>query len=51
MSASLLVFNMLATVYFYVGARHEERSLRQEFGNEYEEYKRSVPMFIPKMRC
>jgi protein-S-isoprenylcysteine O-methyltransferase Ste14 len=51
MSASLLVFNILATAYFYVGARHEERSLRQEFGNEYEEYVRSVPMFIPKMKC
>ncbi|MDD1751473.1 MAG: isoprenylcysteine carboxylmethyltransferase family protein, partial [Methanotrichaceae archaeon] len=51
MTASLLAFNILATIYFYVGARHEERSLRQEFGNEYDEYRRSVPMFIPRMRC
>jgi len=51
MTASLLVFNILATVYFYVGARHEERSLRQEFGNEYDEYRHAVPMFIPKLRC
>jgi protein-S-isoprenylcysteine O-methyltransferase Ste14 len=51
MTMSLLVFNILATVYFYVGARHEERSLSQDFGNEYKKYRRSVPMFIPKMRC
>jgi protein-S-isoprenylcysteine O-methyltransferase Ste14 len=51
MTVNLLIFNILATVYFYVGARHEERSLRLEFGNEYEEYRRSVPMFIPRMNC
>jgi protein-S-isoprenylcysteine O-methyltransferase Ste14 len=51
MTANLLIFNILATVYFYIGARHEERSLRLEFGVEHEEYRRSVPIFIPRMRC
>lgn len=51
MTASLLAFNICATIYFYVGALHEERSLREEFGQEYEEYRRRVPMFIPRMRC
>jgi len=51
MTANLLAFNILATVYFYAGARHEERSLREEFGQQYEEYRRRVPMFIPRMTC
>jgi len=28
----------------------EEKELLNEFGNEYEEYKKKVPMFIPKLR-
>jgi protein-S-isoprenylcysteine O-methyltransferase Ste14 len=40
MTANLLIFNILATIYFYIGARHEESSLRLEFGDEYEEYRR-----------
>jgi protein-S-isoprenylcysteine O-methyltransferase Ste14 len=51
MTANLFLFNILATAYFYVGARHEERSLRLEFGDDYEDYRRAVPMFIPRMRC
>jgi protein-S-isoprenylcysteine O-methyltransferase Ste14 len=51
MTANLLAFNILATVYFYAGAIHEERSLKEEFGQEYEEYRRRVPMFIPRMTC
>ncbi len=51
MTLSLLAFNVLATVYFYIGARHEERSLRAEFGEEYEDYRQKVPMFLPKLRC
>ncbi len=51
MTQNLLAFNALATVYFYIGAKHEERSLREEFGQEYEEYRRLVPMFLPRLRC
>ena len=51
MTESLLAFNILATAYFYLGARHEERSLKEEFGVEYEEYKKRVPMFLPRPRC
>ena len=51
MSENLLAFNILATIYFYLGARHEERSLKEEFGEEYEEYKKRVPMFLPGLRC
>jgi protein-S-isoprenylcysteine O-methyltransferase Ste14 len=51
MTLNLLVFNILATVYFYLGARHEERSLKDEFGHVYEDYRERVPMFLPRLRC
>ncbi len=51
MTVNLLAFNILSTLYFYLGALHEERSLREEFGQEYEDYKQKVPMFLPRIRC
>lgn len=51
MTVNLLAFNILATFYFYIGARHEERSLQEQFGPEYEAYKKSVPMFLPRLSC
>lgn len=51
MTLNLLGFNVLATAYFYAGARHEERSLQEEFGREYEEYRKRVPMFVPRLKC
>ncbi len=51
MTLSLLIFNVLATVYFYVGAIHEETSLLKEFGEQYRKYRQRVPMFIPRLRC
>jgi protein-S-isoprenylcysteine O-methyltransferase Ste14 len=51
MTENLLAFNILAMIYFYLGARHEERSLREEFGTEYEQYKKAVPMFLPGFNC
>jgi len=51
MTLSLLTFNVLATVYFYVGAIHEETSLLEAFGEQYRKYRQKVPMFIPRLRC
>lgn len=51
MTVNLLAFNILATFYFYIGALHEERSLHEEFGPEYEAYKKRVPMFLPRLSC
>lgn len=51
MTLNLLAFNILATVYFYVGALHEQRSLYEEFGPQYEAYKKRVPMFLPRLSC
>jgi protein-S-isoprenylcysteine O-methyltransferase Ste14 len=49
MTLNLLTFNILATIYFYIGARHEERSLAEEYGQEYENYRKHVPMFLPRL--
>ncbi|MFB3764565.1 MAG: isoprenylcysteine carboxylmethyltransferase family protein [Methanotrichaceae archaeon] len=51
MTLNLLTFNILATVYFYIGAIHEETSLFEEFGEQYRRYRQKVPMFIPRLRC
>jgi len=51
MTASLLTFNLLATLYFYLGARHEEISLAGQFKEKYRAYRETVPMFLPRLRC
>ena len=50
MTESLLAFNILANIYFYVGARHHERSLKSDYGEAYEEYRSRVPLFLPRLR-
>ena len=39
---------LVATLAFYVEALREEKKLIRRFGREYEEYRRRVPMFIPR---
>ncbi len=48
MSANLLAAYILFTIYFYVGAMHEERRLVAEFGPAYRRYQRQVPRLIPR---
>jgi protein-S-isoprenylcysteine O-methyltransferase Ste14 len=38
----------LVAVLVYLVSRKEEEELTREFGNEYEDYKKKVPMFIPR---
>jgi methanethiol S-methyltransferase len=45
MSVSRLVFAVLLTIYLFVGIQFEERTLIQEFGDKYREYKKEVGMF------
>ena len=45
-----LTIALLFTLYFYFGARHEETSLRQEFGPVYDAYRQKVPMLLPTRR-
>jgi protein-S-isoprenylcysteine O-methyltransferase Ste14 len=47
MTRDLLFFNILSTVYFILGALHEEKTLKTEFGVDYVNYRNTVPMFIP----
>ncbi len=44
-----LCFNTLFTAYALVGTVFEERSLVQELGQDYLEYRKKVPAFIPGM--
>lgn len=42
-----LVFNILWSVWIVIGAYLEDRDLHREFGDQYREYSRRVPMLIP----
>ncbi len=45
-----LTIALLFTLYFYLGAKHEETGLRHEFGPIYDDYRAQVPMLIPRLR-
>jgi methanethiol S-methyltransferase len=47
LSADRLVFNMLWTGWIIIGTLLEERDLVREFGEDYRDYQRAVPMLIP----
>ena len=47
LTAGRLLFNSLFTAYALLGTVFEERSLVQEMGREYLEYKKKVPAFLP----
>jgi protein-S-isoprenylcysteine O-methyltransferase Ste14 len=44
-----LVFVGCATAYILIGSRLEERKLVQRFGMAYDQYRRSVPMLLPRV--
>lgn len=48
LTSDRLLFNGLWTVWIVIGSILEERDLVLEFGDAYREYKRGVPMFIPR---
>ncbi len=47
MTLNGLIFNVLMSIYFWIGATHEEKRLEIEFGQEYVEYKKNVPILFP----
>lgn len=49
-SVNMFVVYVSLTVYILVGAYFEERKLLREFGQEYEYYKSTTPMFIPFLK-
>jgi methanethiol S-methyltransferase len=44
---STLLYNIVISIYFVIGAFLEERKLLLEFGERYREYQKNVSMFIP----
>ena len=55
--SSLLLYSIRATVYFacfaplmFIRARREEDALLVEFGDQWQEYCKQVPMFLPRFR-
>jgi protein-S-isoprenylcysteine O-methyltransferase Ste14 len=49
LTADRLMLNITWTLWIIVGAHFEERDLVREFGDAYREYRRSVPMFLPRL--
>jgi protein-S-isoprenylcysteine O-methyltransferase Ste14 len=43
-------FALLMSVYLFLGTKFEERNLREELGEVYDEYCRNVPMWIPSLK-
>jgi protein-S-isoprenylcysteine O-methyltransferase Ste14 len=50
MTVNVLGINLSLTVYVIIGAYFEERKLQREFGQEYTDYQRVTPMFIPFLK-
>jgi len=47
LSLDRLLFNVLWSVWIVLGAYFEERDLVADFGEEYRQYQKSVPMLMP----
>ena len=46
---ALAIWILIIAFYYFI-AKHEEQLLLDKFGKDYEEYKKEVPMLIPRIR-
>ncbi len=47
MDEGRFVFSVLATLYLFIGSRHEEAMLIEQYGDRYETYRKRVPALFP----
>lgn len=47
--STLIMWPILAILYYRL-AKEEEKEMKKKFGEDYQKYKRTVPMFIPRVR-
>src|ERR1041384_647390 len=50
MTSAHLLFSIATTAYILLAIQFEERDLVREFGDEYEDYRRNVPMLVPSLK-
>ena len=48
-TADRLLFNVLWTLWIYIGATLEDEDMKEDFGDAYREYRKSVPMLLPSL--
>lgn len=48
MSIGRLLLNIVMTTYILIGTRHEEETLTADLGEEYETYRETTPMLLPR---
>jgi protein-S-isoprenylcysteine O-methyltransferase Ste14 len=51
MTAAHLLFAIMTTAYILMAIQLEERDLGDIFGERYAQYRRSVPMLVPRARA
>ena len=47
MSVGRLLFSVAMTAYIFIGIHYEERDLVEEFGEDYQKYRKETPMLVP----
>lgn len=46
----VIIFSLIATIYLITGTQLEEKKLVEDFGDAYKQYRKQVPMLIPRWK-